>query len=653
MTKRHLCAAISVLALAAAGAHAEDSAPKFARIFGDHAVLQRGMPANVWGTAAPSQAVTVSLNGQSVTATADAKGKWRAALPALKPGGPYTLTATAGNATTTLNDVMVGDVYLCSGQSNMQFPARLSTGAWGEIGGSANSNIRFIKIENDSEPAPLDDLKTAAAWKVAGPDTTGDISAVCYYMSKTLQKEQNVPVGFIDSDWGGTTIQGWISAGALRTLPTYTKGVDMVTAYGASPEKAMAQQGEAEEAWWDAHDATMKAQRAYISPKFNDTAWPGLTPASSWKDTGIADFKDFDGVAWFRTTVTLTDAQAKTANELTLGAIDTYDTTWVNGVRVGGGAMSWLWRDYKVPAGAFKPGANVIVVRVLSGGGGNGGLTGQVQNRAVKTSDGQYIPLNAPWKYKVTTRLKGLSIPPAPWDIPTSFTTLYNGMIAPLAGYSVKLAAWYQGEANTGAGKEYQTLLPLMMNDWRKAWGQPDMPFLVAQLSSYGSVSTQPGPSGWAELREAQALAVKGDPHAALAVTIDVGDRSDIHPTQKNIVAQRLARGARAVAYGEAVTPGGPEATGVTRSGSDLVVSFKDTNGGLRSYSSDTAIGFEVCAGDACKFAVAWPSGDTVVLKGANAPEVTSVRYAWSDAPYVNLYSADDLPAVPFRLDVK
>ncbi|MBW8735129.1 MAG: glycoside hydrolase family 2, partial [Asticcacaulis sp.] len=176
-----LATAISVLALAAASAAHAQEAPKFARIFGDHAVLQRGASANVWGTAAPAQAVTVSLDGQSATATADAKGKWRAVLPGLKPGGPYTLTASAGGTTTTLNDVMVGDVFLCSGQSNMQFPAKLATGAWGEIGGSANARMRFIKIENDSEPLPLDDLKTPAAWKVAGPETTGDISAVCYY----------------------------------------------------------------------------------------------------------------------------------------------------------------------------------------------------------------------------------------------------------------------------------------------------------------------------------------------------------------------------------------------------------------------------------------------------------------------------------------
>ncbi len=655
MYYRRLATAISVLALAAAaGAHAQDAAPKFARIFGDHAVLQRGASDNIWGTAAPSSTVTVSLGGQSVTAKADAKGRWRAVLSGLKPGGPYSLTAAVGSAATTISDVMVGDVYLCSGQSNMQFPAGLATGAWGDVGSSANNNIRFIKIENDSEPAPLDDLKTPAAWKVAGPNTTGEISAVCYYMSKTLQKDQNVPVGFIDSDWGGTTIQGWISAGSLRTLPAYTKGVDMVAALAASREKAMAQQDQMEEAWWDAHDATMKTQRAYISPQFDDSAWPSLVPTSSWKDTGIAEFKNFDGVAWFRTTVTLTEAQATAANEMTLGPIDTYDTAWINGVRLGSRAMSWLWRDYNVPAGTFKPGVNVVVLRVLSGGGGNGGLTGQVQYRGLKTSDGQYIPLDKPWKYKATTHMTGQSIPPAPWDVPTSFTTLYNGMIAPLAGYTVKLTAWYQGEANSAAAKEYQTLLPLMMKDWRKAWGQPDMPFLVAQLSAFGQVSTKPAPSSWAELREAQALAVKGDAHAALAVTIDVGDRTDIHPTQKNIVGQRLARGARAVAYGENVTPGGPEATGVARSGSDLVISFKDTNGGLRSYSSDTAIGFEVCAGDNnCKYAAAWPSGDTVVLKGANAPEITSVRYAWSDAPYVNLYSADDLPAVPFRLDVK
>jgi sialate O-acetylesterase len=224
-------------------------------------------------------------------------------------------------------------------------------------------------------------------------------------------------------------------------------------------------------------------------------------------------------------------------------------------------------------------------------------------------------------------------------------------MIAPLSGYRVKLAAWYQGEANTGEAGEYQALLTLLMKDWRKSFDDPQMPFFVAQLSAFGDVATKPVQSGWAELREAQRLAVNADPRAGLAVTVDFGDRTDIHPTQKVVVGQRLARNARAVAYGENVSNGGPDAVSATRSGNDLVVTFRNTNGGLRTYSSDTAIGFEACKDGACRYVTASPKGDTIVLSGA--ADATSVRYAWADSPFVNLYSADDLPAGPFQLDVK
>jgi len=632
-------------------------APAFAHIFADHAVLQQGAPIPVWGTAAPSSSVSVSLNGQSVSVTADAAGKWHATLPVTAPGGPYRLTVAAGDAKTTLNDIMVGDVYLCSGQSNMQFPARLVTDSWSAMGNSANPNIRFVNIPNDSEPLPQDDLKDPAKWEVTGPDTTGEASGVCYYMAKTLQASHGGAVGFIDSDWGGTSIQGWISASSLATLPAYTAGVAAVKAYGTTPGKADAEIGRTQEAWWDAHDPDAKAERAYISPAFDDSKWPSMTPAGPWENSGIEAFKGgngkgFEGVAWFRKTVTLTDAQAKTANELTLGPVDADETTWVNGQRVGASSVNWLWRDYKVSAGVFKPGRNVIVVRIL----GSGGLTGQPANRLIKTSDGQFVPLTGAWTYRVSRAMKGQAMPAAPWDIPNSYNTLYNGMIYPLTGYSIKLAAWYQGESNTGSldqAREYATLLPLLIKDWRDDFHHPDLPFLVVQLANYGTPPTKPGDSPWGELRQAQAQTVRNDPHAGLAVSIDVGDPTNVHPTQKIVVGQRLARAAEAVAYGKQVTPGGPDATAVTRNGSDLVIAFKDANGGLRTYSSDTAIGFEVCRGDACAYATAVVDGDSIVLKGANTPDVTRVRYAWAEAPFVNLYSADNLPAVPFELDVK
>jgi sialate O-acetylesterase len=624
-------------------------APHFAKIFGDHAVLQRDQPVAVWGTATPNAAVTVNINGRTASATGGADGKWRVSLPALPAGGPYALSVSDGQTTTTLNDILIGDVYLCGGQSNMEFPARLSTGAWGEIDASANPNLRFVTIGRDSAAAPRDDLKTTPEWQVAGPKTTGEASAVCYYMSKALQQEHKVPVGFIASDWGGTTIESWISPDALRTVPAFTAGVNDVAQYAADPQKAQLDHANRQEAWWDAHDKSARAQRAWISPAFNDSAWPRLKATGGWKDSGHADLASFEGVVWLRTRVTLTAEQAAKANELTLGPVDTFDTTWINGQWAGSGSIDWVWRDYQVPTGVFKAGENVIVLRVL----GRGGLTGKPDMRFIKTSDGQAIPLSADWAYKTGMAATGLSIPSAPWEVPTSVTTLYNGMIAPLAPYTVKAAAWYQGESNTGRAAEYRTLLPLLMTDWRKRFSAPDLPMLIVQLSSFGAPLTAPAASEWAELREAQRLSVDADPHSALIASYDFGDRSDIHPTQKNIIGLRAARAVDNLAFGQAITPTGPEATSVTRAGADLSITFRYADSGLKTYSSDTAIGFEACdAKDICRYVTAVAEGNRVVLKGANTPEIVKVRYAWSDAPFTNLYSGDDLPALPFQLNI-
>jgi sialate O-acetylesterase len=647
--------AVRLLALAAATACLPVQAADLglARIFSDHAVLQRDQPIAVWGTAGAGQKLKVTLGGHTVNGSADAHGKWKVQLPPQPAGGPYTLTVASGAQTVSRSDILVGDVYLCSGQSNMEFSQRQSTNAIAATWAGRNDTLRFLNVEKNSTAAPQDELKGPVEWKVVTPETVGDASAVCYYMARSLQGTYKVPVGFVNASWGGTTIQGWIGAESLRTVPAYKEGVAAVAQFGADPAAGMRAEDARNEAWWRAHDPQAAAQRAWAAPDFDDSAWPGVTPSGSWKDSGVAGFKDFDGVAWYRTTVTLTDAQAKAANVLHLGPVDTYDTTWVNGVRVGGASTSWMWRDYAVPAGVFRAGRNVIAVRVLNGGQG-GGLSGS--KRSIGLADGQSIPLPDAWKIQRGSALKGLSVPPAPWDVPTSLTTLYNGMIAPLVGYKFKLAAWYQGESNAGAAQEYRTLLPLLMRDWRQRFGQPALPFFVAQLTSYGSPAKTPGQSGWAELRDAQAAAVAQDPHAGLAVTIDVGDRFDIHPTQKTLVGERLARAARAVAYGEKTAPGSPTAVSAQRNGNDIVVTFRDTGAGLVTYSSDRAIGFEVCAGTVCRYAearVADKAGDKVVLPGAGTADVTRVRYAWADAPFVNLFGGDDLPAAPFQLDVR
>ncbi|NVM74484.1 sialate O-acetylesterase [Duganella sp. SG902] len=646
--------AARLLALAAAFSCLPAQAAELglARIFSDHAVLQRDQPLAVWGTAGAGAEVTVTLAGQTVTGSADARGKWRVALPPQPAGGPYTLKASAGGRTVSRGDILIGDVYLCSGQSNMEFAVNASTNAIGATWGARNDRLRYLNVRKTSAATPQEELAGKVAWTPLTAESVGKTSAVCYYMARSLQASYKIPVGFIHASWGGTTIQSWIGGESLATLDDYRAGVAAVAQYGADRAAGMRAEEARNDAWWDAHDPAAAAQRAWRAPEFDDAAWPSVTPSGSWKDSGLADFKDFDGVAWYRTTVTLTAAQARKANQLHLGPVDTYDTTWVNGVRVGGSSTPWIWRDYDVPAGVFKPGRNVIAMRVLSGGQG-GGLSGQPANRAIGLSDGKSVALPAAWKVRRGSPLKGLSVPPAPWDVPTSLSTLYNGMIAPLVGYKFKLAAWYQGESNAGAAQEYRTLLPMLMRDWRQRFEQPALPFMIAQLTAFGTPAKAPGQSGWAELRAAQAASVAADPHAGLAVTLDVGDRFDIHPTQKTLVGERLARAARVVAYGGQGAPGSPYAVSARRDGQDLVVTFRDTGGGLVTYSSDRAIGFEVCAGATCRYVDARAAGDTVRLPGAATADATRVRYAWADAPFVNLFSGDDLPAAPFELEVR
>jgi hypothetical protein len=650
--KRALLGAVGACAFAASTAcGAATPAPTFAAIFGDHTVLQRDQPIVVWGKAQAADAVSVKLGNETVQVTADSKGKWRAQLPGMPAGGPYLLSASANGGTTTLNDILVGDVFLCGGQSNMELPMANATNAPMDVAYSANSRIRFANIPRVSSAERLEEFNSAPQWQVAGPQSTGQASAVCYHMARSLHRQYNIPVGFVNASWGGSSIQSWISAASLRQLASYRQTLDVVDKYASDVAAGMRAEEERQEAWWASMDPATRAQRAWAGPEFDDHSWPGMDMGGRWSESGNASISKHRGVAWFRATVELTAQQAAGTAQLQLGQIATADTTWVNGVWVGANTNWWAGRNYALPKGVLQAGKNVIAVRILDDDNG-GGMVSPADQRVLRTADGGSIGLPLRWKYQLGSRLKATQ-PPTPWEPPTSVTTLYNGMIAPMQGFKFKLAAWYQGEANAGAAQEYRTLLPLLFADWRKTFAQPGLPFVVAQLTAFGSVATKPGNSAWAELREAQTVSVRNDPHAGLAVTFDFGDRSDIHPGQKAIVGGRLARAARAVAYGEKITPGGPQAVSASRSGKDIVIRFADTNGGLRTYSSDTAIGFEVCALDTCKYARATVDGETVRLHGAATAGASKVRYAWADAPFINLFSADDLPANGFELELK
>ncbi len=652
LARRALCAGLGVLATAAGPvAGAATQGLSFAGIFSDHAVLQRGQPITVWGKAPAGAAVNVQFNGAAAQAVADAAGKWRAQLPAMDAGGPYKLSASADGGSSTLNDIMVGDVFLCGGQSNMELAVANATNAPMDIAYSANPQLRFANIVQHSSVVQADEFQTAPKWQVIGPQSTGQASAACFYMARALQQQYKIPVGFVNASWGGSNIQSWISGASMGTLPAYREALDVLAVYGKDVAAGMRAEDKRLDAWWVKADPAARSQRAWATPGFDDSRWPSMELGGRWSDSGIESVRKHRGFAWFRTTVELNAQQAAAVTHLQLGQIATADTTWVNGVRVGALTNWWSGRDYAVPKGVLKPGRNVIAVRVLDVDNG-GGLVSAADQRVLRGADGTRIALPASWKYQIGSHVDATQ-PTTPWAPPTGLVTLYNGMIAPLQGFKFKAVAWYQGESNAGAAQEYRQLLPLLFADWRQALAQPELPFLVTQLTSFGSVATKPGYSAWAELREAQTAAVRNDRHAGLAVTFDFGDRSDIHPAQKKIVGERLARAARVVAYGEKMSPGGPQAVAASRSGPDIVIRFADTNGGLRTYSSDMAIGFEVCEQNACRFAHATTEGDTVRLKGAATAAASKVRYAWADAPFVNLFSADDVPANAFEMELQ
>jgi sialate O-acetylesterase len=622
-------------------------------LFQDHAVLQRDRPVPVWGTAPPAERVTVTLGEHRVEAVADASGRWEARLPAQSAGGPYTLSAaSASGARQSVADVMVGDVFLCSGQSNMAMAVRGAQNAEGEIRQSANDSLRLLTVPRGDSPAPLDRPRGPLSWQVASPDSVRDFSATCFFFARELQKTVRVPMGLINSSWGGANIEAWMGTGGLRAVGGFDDRLDVLALYAKDPSAATTRLGRMWETWWRGravHGATGEPWRVVEPQGWNDLP----SPMRDWKTWGATDTADLNGMVWFRRQFTLTAAQAAQASVLSLGAIDEVDQTWVNGEPVGN-SFGWaVSRDYKVAAGRLREGENLLVVNVLSTWD-KGGMYGPPEAIALRLQDGTSVPLGGGWQYKAVPPTVGLP-PRGPWHSIGGLTTMYNAMVAPLAPYALRGALWYQGETNADAPDGYDRLLAGLMADWRRLFGA-ELPFLIVQLPNFGPASTAPVEHGWATLREAQRRAVARDAHAGLAVTIDAGDRQDLHPPNKQEVGRRLARAARRVIYGEPIAPSGPAPLAARRGAGRVVVEFGDVTGRLLAYSANEPIGFEVCGADrgSCRFVRAVIEATTVAIddSGAAAP-ATRVRYCWGAGPVCTLYDESGLPAGPFELEIR
>ena len=636
---------LGLLAVTALASSAS-AAPLLAPVFTDHAVLQRGQPIRVWGAAKSGAVVSLKLGDAETSAIADAQGRWSTTLPAREPGAALTLTARTDGDSQTISDLLVGDVWLCSGQSNMEYPLRRALGGEAEAANSADPDIRLLQTGRTSLPTPTTTLPKAAVWRLASPESANNFSAACFFMERDIKKTTGVPVGLIDASWGGSVIQDWISREGLHALGNYDEGLAVLADYAKSPEIGMARWGAILDRWAARVESNAAA---WSRPNLDDSAWATMPAEQFWETN--KGLETFDGTIWLRATITLTEKQARQGAILALGPIDDLDTTFVNGQEVGS-QQGWdLPRNYKIAPGVLKAGANVIAVRAIDTSGG-GGAWGPAMQKGLKLDDGAFVPMGGAWRYKIAATLAQSGLPPtAPWVGASGLSTLRNGMIAPLAPYGLRGFAWYQGEANVSEPAEYARTLPALIADWRQAFGGPDLPFLVVQLADFGPRATTPVESGWAGVRDVQRRVAAADPEVGLASAVDIGDIYDIHPANKQQVGLRLSLLARKLAYGETgLVAAGPAPVAATRDGGAVRVRLDQpavVQGDARP------VGFELCdAVGACRFADAALTGDQVRLAIPAGFAPVKVRYAWADSPIINLYGATGLPATPFEVAI-
>ncbi len=617
-------------------------------LFQDHAVLQCDAKVPVWGTGRNGEKVTVTFGGQKVFTTV-ADGQWKVWLAPMKANARPQKLGVRGDNTLQISDVLVGEVWIASGQSNMERQLGLRPGQqpivdWEkEVAAAKYPQIRQFQVPQVKSFAPQ--TTANGTWAVCSPETAGDFSAVGYFFARDVFAAREVPVGIIFSAWGGTPAEAWTNEETLQTLPDFAETLTSLKQLIADPEEVRRRTQEKQTVWFGQVDPASKPGAEWSLATLDESGWQTMALPAFWENSG---YPDFDGIVWFRRTLVLPEAWDGGDVELHLGAVDDMDTTWINGEQVG---MTNGWdvpRVYQVPGRLLKRGKNTIAVRVLDVSGGGGVYGGHDTLRMVFHADGkeETVPLSGEWRCKASVTMREAGWPPTDVsDSPSTPTVLYNGMIAPLVPYAIRGVIWYQGESNAGREKQYQTLFPAMIEGWRKVWGGKDFPFLFVQIAPFNGMPP--------EIREAQFLTAKKTGNTAMAVTIDCGDAHDIHPTHKQPVGARLALAARALAYGEKIEYSGPVFEAMKARGGKAVLHFSHTGGGLVAKDGELK-GFTI-AGEDKNFhpAEARIVGDNVVVTSAEVKDPVAVRYGWADVPEGNLFNRDGLPASPFRTDVE
>ena len=615
---------------------------KLPKLVSDGMVLQRDANTRIWGWAANGEKIIIRFMDAIYTATANDKGEWAVMLPKMKAGGPYKMEISASNAI-TINDILIGDVWVCSGQSNMGGLRGFAAYYPEEIATSENPNIRHFMVGSGFKLGSRETDFRSGKWVSANPKDVLSFAAVGYFFARKLYDIYKIPIGLINASVGGSSAEAWISDDGIKEFPRYYEDAQKFQIPGYM-DKVNKQDNERVKAWNQMiklNDEGNKGPLKWYDPAFKPTDWETMQVPGYWVNTKTGNV---NGFVWFRREFNVPSKMTGKPATLKMGRIADADSVFVNGKFVGSVNSLYALRSYKVPETLLKEGSNTIVVKITS-------LIhhgGFVPGRPYKViADSDTIHLEGDWKYKVGAVAEPLDDKLFTGKIPTG---LFNGMLAPVTNYTIKGAVWYQGESNTIRAYEHFEIFKALIKDWRTNWRQGDFPFLYVQLPNFTEENFETTKYDWAVFRETQLKALN-IPNTGMAVTVDVGEFNDIHPVKKKPVGDRLALAARKVAYGDIkVVYSGPVYKSVEFKGNQATLSFTSVGGGLVAQGGDLKY-FEVCGIDN-KFvpAKAKISGDKIIVSSDLVSKPVAVRYAWANNPEgANLYNKEGLPASPFR----
>ena len=626
-------------------------------IISDNMVLQQRGKVRLWGKANPGEHVIVTLQSRSTRTVADKQGRWEVWLGPLKAGGPFEIKIK-GNNFLTVKNVLVGEVWLCSGQSNMEWPLVNTVDGAATVAQANYPEIRLFSVVHQTAASPRDDLE--GRWVVTTPDEAAHFSAVGYFFGRELYQQLKVPIGLIHSSWGGTPAEAWTSHEALLSSPELKPILDRYESSLKDVPQSQEAYARALAAWEEKNlylDAGNKGEAlGYADPNFAATDWSKMDLPKQFETAGLL----IDGAVWFRKSLELPEAWAGKELVLNLPPIDDHDVTYFNGKKIGSIGREtpnsyMVPRKYVVPGALVHPGKNVIAIRVFDSAGEGGFGGGAMSIGPPDAVESEAMSLRGVWDYKVELALEpkhpdwGTRPEAVGVSNQNNPSVLYNAMIAPLVPFAIRGVIWYQGESNAGRAYQYRRLFPIMIRDWRRAWGSV-FPFYYVQLANWRARKAEPDESDWAELREAQMMTLR-EPNTGMAVTIDIGDTEDLHPRNKLDVGRRLAAWALARTYARNVTPSGPLFDRYTIEGDKVRIHFK-YGAGLKALDGGPLQGFAVAGADRrFVWADARIEGNTVIVSSPKIPKPVAVRYGWANNPIANLYNRAGLPASPFRTD--